>query len=73
MTRKNNNFVNFIGPEIRHMALSAQESGTELSYFHIISGNFSTKFDADLSNGRQMDVIKIEKIMSKIGAVIKKL
>ena len=71
---KNKNFVNFVDPEIGHMALSAQESEIEFSYFHIISDNLSTKFEADLSNERQTDVIKNrKKLCQKIGAAIRKI
>lgn len=71
---KNKNYTNFVDPEIGHMALSAQESGIEFSYLHIISDNLSTKFEADLSNERQADVIRNrKKLCKKIGVAIRKL
>lgn len=70
----NKNLVDFVDPEIGHMALSAHESGIEFSYLHIISDNLSKKFETDLSNERRVDVIESrKKLCKKIGNIIKKL
>ena len=69
---KNN--VDFVDPEIGHMALAAYNNQVEFSYFHIISDNLSTKFESDLSNERKADVIESrKKLYRKIGTVIKSL
>lgn len=69
---KNN--VDFVDPEIGHMALAAHNNQVEFSYFHIISDNLSTKYESDLSNERKKDVIENrEKLYRKIGTVIKSL
>lgn len=71
---KNKDHVDFVDPEIGHMALAAYESGIEFSYFHIISDNLSRKFEVDLSNERRLDVIEHrKKLCRKIGAIIKQL
>lgn len=66
--------INFVDPEIGHMALSAHESGIDFSYLHIISDNLSKKFETDLSNERRIDVIENrKKLCQKIGAIITRL
>lgn len=66
--------VDFVDPEIGHMALAAYNTQIQFSYFHIISDNLSTKFDSDLSNERKPDVIKNrEGLCLKIGEAIKAL
>lgn len=66
--------VDFVDPEIGHMAFAAYDNGIEFSYFHIISDNLSVKFRTDLSNERELDVIKNRrKLCQKIGMAIKNL
>ena len=70
----NKNKVDFVDPEIGHMALAAYNHQIEFSYFHIISDNLSTKFEFDLSNERKLDVIEDRKrLCQKIGLAIKSL
>ena len=70
----NKSNVDFIDPEIGHMALAACNNQIHFSYFHIISDNLSAKFDSDLSNERKLDVIENRRrLCLKIGAVIKAL
>lgn len=61
-----NRGVDFVDPEIGHMALAAQNCGIEFSYFHIVSDNLSRKFIADLSNERQASVIEDRKALCNI-------
>ena len=71
---ENKSSVDFVDPEIGHMALSAYESGIEFSYLHIVSDNLSVKFETDLSNERRTDVIENRKnLCKKIGNMILKL
>lgn len=70
----NSNKVDFVDPEIGHMALAAYNNKIQFSYFHIISDNLSMKFKSDLSNERELDVIKSRrKLYQKIGKAIKNL
>lgn len=70
----NKNKVDFVDPEIGHMALAAYNNQIEFSYFHIISDNLLTKFESDLSNERKLDVIENRKLLcKKIGTAIKSL
>lgn len=70
----NRNIVDFVDPEIGHMAYVAENFGIEFSYFHIISDNLSSKFDSDLSNERRLEVIQNRKqLCKKIGKTILQL
>lgn len=70
----NKSQVDFVDPEIGHMALAAYNNKIEFSYLHIISDNLSTKFEADLSNERKFDVIENRKLLyQKIGMAVKLL
>lgn len=70
----NKNNVDFVDPEIGHMALAAHNNQIQFSYFHIISDNLSAKFDSDLSNERKLDVIENRRgLCLKIGTAIKAL
>lgn len=69
-----NNRVDFVDPEIGHMALAAYNNNIQFSYFHIVSDNLSMKFKSDLSNERELDVIKSRReLYHKIGWAIKNL
>lgn len=64
----------FVDPEIGHMALAAYNAKIQFSYFHIISDNLSKKFNSDLSNERELDVIENrKKLLKSIGTAIKNL
>lgn len=66
--------IDFVDPEIGHMALAAQRSQIEFSYFHIISDNLAKKYETDLSNERNKEVIdNRKKLFHKMGTVIKTL
>lgn len=68
------NKADFVDPEIGHMALAAYNNHIEFSYFHIISDNLSKKFESDLSNERNSEVIgNRKKICKKIGTAVKAL
>ena len=54
---ENENKVDFVDPEIGHMAKAAQDNGIYFSYMHIISDNLSKKFDEDLSNERKQEIL----------------
>ena len=58
--------ISFVDPEIGHMAYAAQTSGIEYSYLHIISDNLSCKYQYDLSNERENNVITYRQILLKI-------
>ena len=68
------NKIDFVDPEIGHMALAASNNQIQFSYFHIISDNLSAKFESDLSNERKLDVIENRRrLCLKIGTAIKTL
>ena len=68
------NRVDFVDPEIGHMAVAAYNHKIQFSYFHIVSDNLSIKFKSDLSNERELDVIEDRrKLCKKIGMAIKNL
>lgn len=70
----NQKSVDFVDPEIGHMALAAYNCNIQFSYFHIISDNLSNKYKSDLSNEREMDVINRRKELFRIiGTAIKNL
>ncbi|MDO4170570.1 MAG: hypothetical protein Q4D45_11815 [Lachnospiraceae bacterium] len=58
--------ISFVDPEIGHMAYAAQTSGVEYSYLHIISDNLCRKYQYDLSNERENNVIAHRQILLKI-------
>ncbi len=59
--------VDFVDPEIGHMAKASLDEGTEFEYLHIISDNLAPKYIHDLSNERLADVLKDRKrLVSKI-------
>jgi hypothetical protein len=71
-TYKNN--VDFVDPEIGHMAFAANSENIQFSYLHIISDNLSVKFKTDLSNERESGVIENRRgLCRKIGIAIKGL
>ena len=71
---ENINKADFVDPEIGHMALAALNNNIQFSYFHIVSDNLAKKYETDLSNEREYDVIKKRKELSKkIGMAIKEL
>ncbi len=71
---ENKNKVDFVDPEIGHMAKAAQDSGISFSYIHIISDNLSKKFDEDLSNERKQEIlVKRKKLIKTIGDCIERV
>lgn len=64
----NKNKVDFVDPEIGHMAKAAVDDNIMFSYLHIISDNLSRKFEEDLSNERKEEIlIKRKKLIKEIG------
>ena len=71
---ENKDLVDFVDPEIGHMARAANERGITFSYMHIISDNLSRKFDEDLSNERKQEIlIKRKSLIRTIGNCIEKV
>lgn len=71
---QNEKKIDFVDPEIGHMALAAKENKIMFSYLHIISDNLVRKFQFDLSNERKQDVINNRKILCRqIGEIVKNL
>ena len=65
---KMNGKINYVDPEIGHMANSANINNIEFSYLHIISDNLSKKYAEDLSNERKNEIIiKRKKLLKIIG------
>lgn len=65
---QNKNHIDFVDPEIGHMAKAALKNEIDFSYMHIISDNLSKKFLEDLSNERKKDVlVKRKKLIKTIG------
>lgn len=63
----------WVDPEIGHMALASVAGSTQFGYLHIVSDNLAKKYVHDLSNERQVQVLKDRKTMvAKIEAVVEK-
>lgn len=58
--------IDFVDPEIGHMALASQLHGIQFSYLHLISDNLSHKYDSDLSNERKESVLEDRKNLYNI-------
>lgn len=72
--KQNKYLVDFVDPEIGHMALAAKNKKIEFSYLHIISDNLSKKYDSDLSNERKEEVIRNRKqLCKKVENIVLKL
>lgn len=54
---RNRNY-SFVDPEIGHMALAAQECNIKFSYIHIISDILGQSYNENLSNERDLNVLK---------------
>lgn len=71
---ENKNTIDFVDPEIGHMAMAAHNCGIRFSYLHIVSDNLSKKFDEDLSNERKEEIlVKRKKLIKTIGNCIEKI
>lgn len=66
--------IDFVDPEIGHMAKAALDNNINFSYIHIISDNLVKKYDEDLSNERKEKILeKRKKLIKIIGKCIKKI
>lgn len=71
---ENENSVDFVDPEIGHMAKESVKNNMDFSYLHIISDNLSYKYDEDLSNERKEGIIlKRNKLIKIIGDCIREI
>ena len=71
---KNKEKVDFVDPEIGHMAKSAKNNNIEFSYMHIISDNLVQKYPEDLSNERKQEIlVKRKRLIKVIGNCISQI
>ena len=67
----NRNVIDFVDPEIGHMAKAAVNNNIQFSYLHIVSDNLVKKYDEDLSNERKKQIIrKRKRLIKTIGKCI---
>jgi len=59
----NQDKYDFVDPEIGHMAKSANKCGISFGYIHIISNNLNKDYKEDLSNERNINVIRKRTIL----------
>ena len=65
--------IDYVDPEIGHMAKAAIDNNINFSYIHIISDSLVKKYDEDLSNERKKEILeKRKKLIKVIGDCIKK-
>lgn len=70
----NKHYIDFVDPEIGHMARAALENNIGFSYMHIITDNLAKKYNEDLSNERKEEIIaKRKKLIRIIGDCIIKI
>lgn len=66
--------IDYVDPEIGHMAKAAVDNSINFSYIHIISDSLVNKYDEDLSNERKTEIIeKRKKLINIIGDCIQKI
>jgi hypothetical protein len=66
--------IDYVDPEIGHMAKSALDNNINFSYIHIVSDSLVKKYDEDLSNERKEEILeKRKKLIKVIGDCIKKI
>lgn len=66
--------IDYVDPEIGHMAKAAIDNNINFSYIHIISDSLVNKYAEDLSNERKTEIIeKRKKLINIIGDCIQKI